>query len=160
MSDSRPDWDHYFMLIATDVASRSDCRRSQVGAVIVDTKRRIVSTGYVGTRPGEPGCLEGACPRGRMPQDLIVPYTPYDNCISTHAETNALLYSDRSRHEGGTIYVTREPCSWDYKLILSSGLAFVKFRDELDIITRDLSTWNLPVEDPYSALLEYEEGQQ
>lgn len=51
------------------------------------------------------------------------PGTAYDNCISFHAEVNALLYSDRSRHEGGTIYVTRQPCDWCFKLLRASGLS-------------------------------------
>jgi dCMP deaminase len=119
---SRPDWDSYFIGIARAVALRSDCLRAQVGAVIVDHRRRIVSTGYVGTFPGTPGCLAGACPRGKMSYQECQPGTAYDNCISFHAEKNAILYSDRSRHEGGTIYVTREPCNWCGKLIAASGI--------------------------------------
>jgi dCMP deaminase len=45
-----------------------DCTRSQVGALIVVNKR-IVGLGYNGTRPGAPGCLDGACPRGRHYED-------------------------------------------------------------------------------------------
>jgi dCMP deaminase len=36
-----------------------------VGALIVGPDKRFWGMGYNGTRPGEPGCLEGACPRGR-----------------------------------------------------------------------------------------------
>lgn len=118
----RPDWDDYFIRIAHAVAARSDCRRASVGAVIVDVNRRIVSTGYVGTFPGQDGCLEGACPRGKLSHQECAPGTAYGNCISFHAEVNALLYSDRSRHDGGTVYVTREPCDWCAKLIGASGL--------------------------------------
>lgn len=118
----RPDWFSYFLAIAAVVATRSDCRRAQVGAVITDVKNRIISTGYVGVAPGERGCLAGACPRGELSFEECAPGTSYENCISHHAEVNALLYSDRSRHEGGTIYVTREPCNWCGKLIGASGL--------------------------------------
>lgn len=120
---TRPNWHEYFLAISLQVASRADCRRSKVGAVIVDTKRRIVSTGYVGTFPGQSGCLDGACPRGKMSYQEVGPGTAYDNCISFHAEVNALLYSDRSRHEGGTIYITRRPCDWCMKLLGASGLS-------------------------------------
>lgn len=119
---TRPDWNSYFLGIADAVAQRSDCRRSKVGAVIVDTRRRIISTGYVGAPAGQPGCLDGACPRGLLTPEQCVPGTAYDNCISHHAEVNALLYSDRSRHQNGRIYVTREPCHWCYKLIQAAGL--------------------------------------
>jgi dCMP deaminase len=120
---ARPDWNTYFLDIADAVARRSDCQRAKVGAVIVDRRRRIVSTGYVGTASGEQGCLDGACPRGQLTQAECATGTVYTNCISFHAEVNALLYSDRSRHEHGLIYVTREPCHWCYKLIKAAGIA-------------------------------------
>lgn len=123
----RPHWDTYFLDIARAVAARTDCRRSQVGAVIVDTRLRIVGSGYPGTAPGEPGCLSGACPRAALSKLDCPPGTSYENCISFHAEINALLNSDRTRYEGGTIYVTREPCHWCYKAIKASGIAKVVY---------------------------------
>ena len=48
---SRPDWDHYFMSIAEVAASRSNCSRRHVAAVLVRDKR-IISTGYNGTPRG------------------------------------------------------------------------------------------------------------
>jgi dCMP deaminase len=121
----RPTWDQYFLDIASMVAIRSDCTRAKIGAVIVDTNNRLVSAGYIGVAAGEPGCLDGACPRGLLSAEQCHPGSPYDNCISFHAEVNALLYSDRTRHEGGTMYITREPCDWCAKLIRASGLARV-----------------------------------
>lgn len=47
---ARPDWDTYFLGVADAVAVRADCRRRQVGAVIVSEDRRIISTGYNGGR--------------------------------------------------------------------------------------------------------------
>lgn len=64
MSNIRPGWDVYFLNIAVAVARRADCTRRSVGAVIV-REHRIISTGYNGAPRGAPGCLEGACPRGR-----------------------------------------------------------------------------------------------
>ncbi len=141
---SRPDWHEYFLGIAAAVAVRSDCRRSKVGAVIVDTGHRIVSTGYVGAPAGQPGCLAGACPRGLLTPEQCVPGTAYDNCISHHAEANAILYSDRARHDGGLIYVTREPCHWCYKLIQAAGLAIAAYVDPtrgLGVGFTDMRTW-------------------
>lgn len=127
---SRLSWEKYFLSLAEQVAERTDCRRSKVGAVLVDHEHRIVGTGYPGTAPGEPGCLDGACPRGLLSNEECAPLTAYDNCISVHAEANALLNSDRSRYEGGTIYVTREPCHWCYKLIKAAGISFAIFFDQ------------------------------
>ena len=91
----RPGWDEYFVNIARAVAERSDCRRRKVGAVLVDTGRRIVGTGYTGAPSGHPGCLEGACPRGLLSYDEVKEFSAYDSgpgrCISVHAEANALL---------------------------------------------------------------------
>jgi dCMP deaminase len=65
----RPDWAEYFLGIATAVSTRADCSRRQVGCVIVKD-HRIVSTGYNGAPSGQPGCLAGACPRGRHYRSL------------------------------------------------------------------------------------------
>ena len=58
----RPDWDHYFMSIAQVAASRSNCCRRQVAAVLVRDSR-IISTGYNGTPRGVRNCSDGGCPR-------------------------------------------------------------------------------------------------
>src|SRR5262245_44440251 len=47
----RPSWDEYFMAIARVVASRSNCVKRKVAAVIT-RDRRIISTGYNGTPRG------------------------------------------------------------------------------------------------------------
>jgi dCMP deaminase len=96
-----------------------------VGAVILDTGHRVVATGYNGAPPGERGCLDGGCPRGLLSYQECQPYSGYENCISNHAEVNALLYADRSKIEGGTLYVTDQPCISCCKVIANSGLAFV-----------------------------------
>lgn len=141
---SRPSWDEYFLGIADAVAARADCTRRAVGAVIVKGNR-IVSTGYNGAPAGSQGCLEGACPRGRHypveEEGVLVhlcgcggiwpcpeyarPMTAYDNCISVHAEANALLYADRDKCEGAVMYLTCEPCNDCKKLISASGIANV-----------------------------------
>ena len=56
----RPDWDEYFMNIAEVVATRSNCSRRHVAAVIVK-EHRIISTGYNGTPRGIQNCFEGGC---------------------------------------------------------------------------------------------------
>ncbi|MGW0682909.1 deoxycytidylate deaminase [Streptomyces sp. NPDC002754] len=68
MTDTRPDWDAWFLDGTRWLARRGDCTRRQVGAMVV-RDRRILGSGYNGTRPGTPGCLDGACPRGRHYRD-------------------------------------------------------------------------------------------
>jgi dCMP deaminase len=121
----RPTFDAYFLDIAQAVSARADCRRRRHGAAIV-TRNRIVATGYNGSAAGKPGCLAGACPRGLLSYTELPPLTSYDEgpgfCVAVHAEQNALLYSSRADVEGGTIYITGEPCATCRRLIGGSGL--------------------------------------
>lgn len=91
--------------------------------------RRIVATGYNGAPAGKPGCLSGACPRGRSD---VPNYSQYEDgpgeCIAIHAEANALLYANRDQCEGATMYVTVAPCTWCQKLIDGSGISRVVWR--------------------------------
>lgn len=128
---SRPSWREYGLGIAVAVSVRADCARRKVGAVILDRHNRVVATGYNGAPPGRKGCLEGGCPRGLEPYSVVPAFGSYDNCISNHAELNALLYADRSRIEGGTMYITDEPCYGCRKAIANSGLQFVCWPDHL-----------------------------
>jgi dCMP deaminase len=107
------------MTLAKGVATRADCRRRKVGAVVLDRTHRVAATGYNGAAPGVTGCLDGGCPRGLSD---VPAYSDYDNCIACHAEVNALLYSDRSKVEGGTLYITDEPCTGCRKVIANSGV--------------------------------------
>lgn len=118
---SRPSWDETWMDVACTVARRSVCSRAQVGAVVVSANQRISATGYNGPAANlkvDGNCINW-CPRakGLTPLD-----NTYDSCPSIHAEANALLYVDRSKVEGGTIYVTGAPCMQCAKLISNSGL--------------------------------------
>lgn len=117
----RPTWDEYFLTIAKAAATRSDCERSKVGAVVVKN-RRVRATGYNGAPAGMPGCE--SCPRrlaGATPG-----VSDYDSgatrCVAVHAEANALLYCDREDLIDATLYVTREPCYGCQKLIEATGI--------------------------------------
>ncbi len=112
------DWDRYFLNLARETATRSNCVRRQHGAVIVKN-RRIRSTGYNGPPSGHPHCDEGACPRARSE-------TPsgwgHDNCIAIHAEANAILYLFFYESECSSIYITGVPCFTCAKLVANSGI--------------------------------------
>lgn len=71
---SRPDRDAWHLAGCQWLSQMADCTRRKVGAIVIDTDKRIAGAGYNGTRPGEEGCLDGACPRGRHYQvdgDLV-----------------------------------------------------------------------------------------
>jgi dCMP deaminase len=119
----RPSWDEYFLDIAMAVATRADCTRRKVGAVVVKD-RRIRATGYNGAPAGEPGCI--SCPR-RV--STVAPGSSYDTgagaCVAVHAEANALLYCDREDLIGATLYLTTDPCEGCQKLIRATGVVRV-----------------------------------
>ena len=59
----RPDWDTYFMKLAYVAATRSNCMKRAVGAIVVNPDKQIVATGYNGTTFGYDNCFEGGCKR-------------------------------------------------------------------------------------------------
>lgn len=58
----RPNWDQYFMELASLAAQRSNCMKRRVGCVLV-RERRVISTGYNGTPRHLANCNEGGCTR-------------------------------------------------------------------------------------------------
>lgn len=118
---NRPDWDEYFLEIARAVSLRGDCRRRQVGCVLVDQNHRIISTGYNGAEPGGLSCLAGECPRGMSVPVGVPGGADYSNCVAIHAEANALLYAGVSAR-GGIAYVTQLPCDGCAKLLRAAGV--------------------------------------
>lgn len=112
------------MTVATAVGRRSRCSRAQIGAVIVSSNGRIAATGYNGPAaswPREQECAEWCMrARGEAPLDKS-----YDQCPAIHAELNALMYVDRSRVEGGTVYVNSSMCMNCAKAVSNSGLSRV-----------------------------------
>ena len=120
MTDYRPSWDEYFMKIAEDASTRSNCLRRKVGALIVK-QRNIISTGYNGTPMGVKNCFEGGCPRCISD---VEPGQGYDTCICVHAEANAILLAARHGNatDGGVLYTTVRPCFSCLKEAVQAGI--------------------------------------
>lgn len=151
----RPTWDEYGLILAQAVATRADCTRAQVGAVLMNSRHEVRGTGYNGAPSGIPGCATaGACPRGRhyaartwcfvhdseecacavdfcacggsWPcEEAATPGAAYADCIADHAERNALRHTDPSELPGATLHTTREPCASCWTLIRAAGIARV-----------------------------------
>ena len=119
----RPSWDEYFMSIARVVASRSNCVKRKVAAVVTLDKR-IISTGYNGTPRSTRNCNEGGCPRCN---ELSPGGQNLAECLCSHGEENAITQA--AYHgvslRGGTIYTTFSPCLQCTKLIINAGLTEV-----------------------------------
>jgi dCMP deaminase len=133
----RPDWDEYFMSIAKVVASRSNCIKRKVAAIIVKD-RRVVSTGYNGTPRGAKNCNEGGCPRcnGMAPSGAAL-----DECLCCHGEENAITQAayHGTSLKGTTLYTTFAPCLLCTKMIINSGIVEVVYNQEYPLNERALS---------------------
>ena len=124
----RPGWDEYFMSIARVVASRSNCVKRKVAAVIT-RDRRVISTGYNGTPRGVTNCNEGGCPRCNS---FAAGGTRLEECLCSHGEENAITQA--AYHgvnvRGGTMYTTFSPCLTCTKLIINAGLVEVVYNSD------------------------------
>jgi dCMP deaminase len=107
-----PSWDEYFLTFAKTAAIRSKDPSTQVGAVIVNDRKHIVSTGYNGFAAG--------CPD--TPQLWDVREEKYKRVI--HAETNAIgaAADQGTSTRNCTIYVTHSPCEECAKVIVAAGI--------------------------------------
>tara|TARA_R110002153_G_scaffold132597_2_gene281637 strand:- start:10663 stop:11082 length:420 start_codon:yes stop_codon:yes gene_type:complete len=105
-------WDNRFLELAQHVAEWSKDPSTKVGAVIVDEKRRVISTGYNGF------------PRGVEDHEWRLNDRPTKYSYVVHAELNAILAAPLSV-EGATIYVTHQPCCGCAKAIIQAGIVMV-----------------------------------
>ena len=101
-------WHQRFLDLARHVAGWSHDPSTQVGAVIVDSDRRVVSQGYNGPPRGT---SNAACAADRETRLLR----------TIHAETNAILFARRDL-AGCSLYVTHHPCAHCAAVIIQSGL--------------------------------------
>ncbi|MFP4697384.1 MAG: deoxycytidylate deaminase [Eubacteriales bacterium] len=124
----RPSWDQYFMEIVELIKERSTCIRRKVGALIVKD-RHILASGYNGAPSGCQHCEEVGCLR----QELNIPSGErHELCRASHAEQNAIVQAAKhgASIDGGTIYVTTQPCVICSKLIINSGIKKVIFKGD------------------------------
>ena len=112
-------WEQYFMAVALLSAQRSKDPNTQVGACIVDGRRRIVGVGYSGFPTG---CSDDVLPWAREGESLETKYP-----FVCHAELNAILNRNSTDLTGCTIYTTLFPCNECAKAIIQSGIREVVF---------------------------------
>lgn len=107
-----PSWTSHFLELAILVSTRSKDPDAKCGAVIVDSDRRVISTGYNGF------------PRGVRDDPARYAERGVKLAMVVHAEANAILAA-RSNIDGSALIVTRAPCTECVKLILQAGVATV-----------------------------------
>lgn len=106
-------WDSYFLKIADVIASASKDPSSKVGAVLVDSQRRIVSTGYNGF------------PQRCDDQEAFYNDRDVKLMRVLHAEENAILFSDRP---ADTVYCTHPPCAHCTAMLIQKGIKRIVYR--------------------------------
>jgi dCMP deaminase len=116
MNSNRPDWNTYFMRLADIIKQRSPDPARQVGCVLVDKHRRIVSTGYNGLKAGIDETTVDWLDRENLYKYII------------HAETNCLLYS-RNTFDNSVLYTTLSPCKECIKLLSASGITTIYYNE-------------------------------
>ncbi len=106
----RPDWDEYFLGLLEPLSRRATCDRGRSGAVIVSEKNTILTTGYVGSAPGDKHCDE----IGHLMITVIDNQgNQSQHCVRTlHAEENAILQAAMNgiALRGATLYCKMTPC--------------------------------------------------
>lgn len=135
----RPNWDQYFMQLASLAAQRSNCMKRRVGCVLVREKR-VISTGYNGTPRGLKNCGEGGCPRCNEGQGSGV---GLGTCLCIHAEENALLEAGRERiREGAILYCDTCPCLTCSIKITQVGISEVVYSQGYSMDTETAAVFN------------------
>lgn len=110
-------WDRRFIELARLVSTWSKDPSTRVGAVVVDSLRRVLATGYNGFPRGVADTPERYADR-EIKLSLVV-----------HAEANCVLNAVAPL-DGATMYVLKFPCSSCAKLIAQAGVKRVVYESD------------------------------
>jgi dCMP deaminase len=115
-------WETYWANILRDVAAGSKDRSRKYGALIVDVRQRLRSTGYNGI------------PRG-IEYKEVYHDRPDKYMYFIHAELNAILNAAAvgTPTEGCAMYLVNPPCASCAGAIINSGIVLINYLEELEI---------------------------
>lgn len=103
----RPEFEDIYMKLAHIMATRSTCKRLQVGTVITSLDyRKVLAVGY----NGNASSLPNQC-------DTEVP----GQCGCLHSEENAVINCDSPRNVEKIVFVTHNPCVMCSKRLINLG---------------------------------------
>lgn len=114
---TRPSFIQIYLQLAELMASRSTCKRLQVGTVITTTDfRKVLAVGYNGNATG----LPNQCDRDEA-----------GNCGCLHSEENAVINCDAPRLVEKIVFVTHLPCVACAKRLINLGnVKKIYYREE------------------------------
>ena len=118
---TRINFDTYLLALARTASQRGTCGKRQVGAVIADVNKLIISIGYNGVASGRPHCIDRPC-------KAIAEHAPASHikCMSQHAEISALIQAGRAAR-GSTMAITTSPCAACAIAIVTAGVSRLIF---------------------------------
>ena len=113
--ESRLSWNEYFIATAFLIASRSPDQRLKVGCVLVKNNH-IISVGYNGFLPKieHKSYIEN----GHEQATVHAEQNSISDCAKRGVETN-----------GAIAYITHYPCINCFKILASSGISKIYYRD-------------------------------
>ena len=115
-------WDEYFMGVALLAAKRSKDPSTQVGACIVNSDNKIISTGY---NSAPIGYDDDTCMTWEREGSFLETKYAY----VCHAELNAILNSP-APVKNCKIYVALFPCNECAKAIIQSGIKEIVYMED------------------------------
>lgn len=140
---SRSSWDTRWSKILAVVSEWSEDNSSKYGAVIVDDRQCIRSTGFNGI------------PRG-IKLEPHYHNRPDKYNYFVHAEINAILNSPLSV-AGCTMYLLKSPCAQCAGAVINASISTVKFLKHHDLNERaalEIDNWRMSLEDAEAMLHE------
>jgi deoxycytidylate deaminase len=123
--------DKVMMQIAGNISTLASCTHRNVGALVVSFEGRIWGHGYAKAADRHKLCTDGGCPRGLLPAGQGE--KDYSDCITVHAEVNAITMSGDALCDGSTLYVNSYPCPMCWRIAEGSGLYRVVWTDGDDL---------------------------
>ncbi len=115
--------DEYYLKMLEIVAARSTCVRRAVGAILVDERYKVLSTGYNGVPSGFSHCIDVPCLGA---QDI-----PGDSsrCMAIHAEVNVIVQCARL-DLARILYVSCTPCFTCAKMLCNTPVRRIVSAEE------------------------------
>lgn len=115
-------FNQYAILVCEMVSSRSSCLHRKQGAIIVQDKR-ILSTGYNGSAPGDVHCSDM--------NNCLKEFSGICRAAGLHGENNAILSAARMGISitGADMYCVYSPCRACCNAIKAAGIKRVYYRD-------------------------------